>query len=318
MSRSVTLRGNKQGVHVARLLTFICALFCVPGLWANEAHELYNDLYTVGSGSVLLSYQYIDVRHFQNGADKVPIPEVTAQSLYLEADYAVAYRWRLELGLPYIWKRALPPSPHQPLALDPPRPEVPYIDDGKYRGEFQDFYLGVTYLWIETPVQVEPFFRIIIPSHDYQFFANSAVGQNLWKVEMGLELTHFPLFSNWYYQLSCSYTVVEQTLGVNVNHFRFNAETGYFLTPNFALKVFGISRVGNGQNAQLYPPAARTTENWFEHDRTLKHNSANVGIGAEWFFHEKYQLAANVFTTVWGNSVHWVDFAGDLAVTRYF
>jgi hypothetical protein len=265
-----------------------------------------------------MSYQYINVKDFQNGADKVPIPEVTTQSLYVEINYAVAERWRLEAGLPYIWKRAFPPSPHQPLALDPPRPDVPFIDDGKYRGTFQDFYLGVNYLWITTPIQVEPFARVFIPSHDYQFFANSAVGQNLWRVEIGFKLTHFPLFSSWYYQLGSGYVVAEQTLGVNVNHFLFNAEAGYFLTPNFALKVFGLARLGNGENAQKYPPPARTTENWFQHDRTLKHNSANLGVGAEWFFHEQYQLSANVFTTVWGNSVHWIDIAGNLELTRYF
>lgn len=293
-------------------------IFWLPNLWASEAHNLYDELYTAGSGSVLLNYQYINVKDFQNGASKVPIPEVTTQSLYLEIDYAVTERWRLELGLPFIRKRAFPPSAHQPLALDPPRPEVPFIDDGKYRGEFQDFYLGVNYLWIDAPVQLEPFVRVFIPSHDYQFFANSAVGQNLRKVEIGLDLTHFPLFTKWYYQLGGGYAIVEQTLGVNVNYFRFNAETGYFLTPNLALKVFGIAKVGNGENAQKYPPPARTTENWFQHDRTIKHNSANVGIGADWFFREDYQLSANIFTTVWGNSVHWVDIAGGLGITRYF
>ena len=302
----------------AKLLAGVCATFCSPNLWAGEARQVYDELYIPGSGSVLLSYQYINVKDFDNGDSKNPIPEVTTQSLYLEVDYAVTERWRLQLGLPYVRKRADPPSPHQPLALDPPRPEVSFIDDGKYRGEFQDFYLGANYLWIDAPVRLEPFVRLVIPSHDYQFFANSAVGQNLWKVELGLELTHFPLFSNWYYQLGGGYAVVEETLGVNVNYFRFNAETGYFLAPDFALKVFGIAKVGNGESAQKYPPPARTTENWFQHDRTLKHDSANVGIGAEWFFHENYQLSASVFTTVWGDSVHWIDIAAGLGITRHF
>jgi hypothetical protein len=43
-----------------------------------------------------------------------------------------------------------------------------------------------------------------------------------------------------------------------------------------------------------------------------------VGIGADWFFSENYQLSANVFTSVWGDSVHMVDVAVDIGITRYF
>ena len=300
------------------LLSVICAVLWLPNIWADEALRLNDELYTVGSGSVLLNYQYIGVNEFQNGASQGAIGDVTTQSLYLELDYAFAERWRLKVGVPYIKKRGLPPSPHDPLAVIPPHPEISNIDDGTYHATFQDFFIDVTYLWIDKPVRVEPFVSVNIPSHDYQFFANSAVGQNLWKVEVGLELTHVLPFSDWYYRLGGGYAFVEQTLGVNVNHFRFHAEVGYFLKPNFTLNVFSLGKIGNGESAQTYPPSNRTTERWFQHDRTLKHNSVNAGIGADWFFHENYQLSANVFTTVWGDSVHWIDIAGGVGITRYF
>jgi hypothetical protein len=312
---------HRQDFRIRRsilLLFAVCTAMSSPGLWASEAFNLYDQLYTKGTGSVFLNYQYIDVSKFQNGVDEVPIGEVRTQSLYLQVDYAVAERWRLELGIPYIWKRASGATTHDPATLDPPHPEVSFIDDGKYRSTFQDFYFAVDYLWINTPVRVEPFVHVLIPSHDYQFFANSAVGQNLWRVEIGLELTHLLPFSDWYYRLGGGYTIVEKTLGVNVNHFRLNAEVGYFLTPSFSLNVFGFGRKGNGNSAQAFPPSKRTDEAWFQHDRTTRHSSANVGIGADWFFHEDYQLSADAFTTVWGDSVHWIDFAGELGITRYF
>jgi len=300
------------------LLPVICAALWSPGLWASEAYNVYDQLYTKGTGSVFLDYQYIDVRKFQNGVNEVPIGEVQTQSLYLQVDYVVSERLRLELGIPYIKKRASGAPTHNPATLDPPHPEVSFIDDGKYRGKFQDFYFGANYLWINNPVRLEPFFHVFIPSHDYQFFANSAVGQDLWRVEFGLELTHFLPFSDWYYRAGVGYNIMEQTVGVNVNHFRFNAELGYFFTPNFSLNVFGIARKGNGNSAQAFPPWKRTDEAWFQHDRTTRHGSANVGVGADWFFHDNLELSANAFTTVWGDSVHWVDFAGSIGITRYF
>ena len=242
------------------LFTLLVALW-LPSLWAGEVFNIYEELYTQGSGSVMLNYQYVDVKKFQNGKDVVDIPKVTTQSLYLEVDYAVADRWRIEVGIPYIKKRAFPPSPHNPLALDPPRPDIPFIDDGKYRGGVQDFYFGVEYLWITNPVRLEPFIHVSIPSHDYQFFANSALGQNLWKVEIGMELTRFLPFSDWYSRLGGGYEFAEQTMDVNVNHFHFNGEVGYFFTPTFSLNVFGIAKVGNGQNAQVFRlrPVPRTS-----------------------------------------------------------
>ena len=300
------------------LLAAICAAAWMPGLWADEALKLDEQLYTKGTGSVLFNYQYIAVNEFHQGVRKVPSGEIRTQSLYLQLDYAVADRWRIKLGVPYIKKRASGSDVHNPLTLVPPRPDVAFIDDGQYRPQFQDFFFGVDYLWINKPVRVEPFVHVFIPSHNYQWFGNSAVGQNLWKVELGLELTHLMPFSDWYYSVGGGYTIAEKTLGVNINHFRFNAEVGYFLTPSFSLNVFGLVNKGKGDSAQNFPPPARTTEAWFQHDRTTRHNSANVGIGVDWSFHENYHLSASAFTTLWGDSVHWVDIATNLGITRYF
>jgi hypothetical protein len=305
-------------IRTIKLLAVICGALWMPGLWASEAFNIYDQLYTKGTGSVFFNYQYIAVNEFHMGARKVPAGEIRTQSLYLQLDYAVADRWRIQAGVPFVKKKALGSGAHNPLTLEPPRPEVEFIDDGKYRTNFQDFFFGVDYLWINKPVRLEPFLRLFVPTHDYQFFANSAVGPRLTRMEIGLELTHLLPFSDWYYTLGGGYTISEQALGVNVNHFRFNAEVGYFLTPSFSLNVFGNIKKGNGNSALIFPPPTRTTEEWFQHDRTTRHNSANAGVGADWFFHENYQLSASAFTTVWGDSVHWVDIATNLGITRYF
>ena len=298
-------------------LVLLIALGFCPATMASEAHTLYEDLYTPGNGSVSLSYQYIKADKFQNGADLVDMATVTTQSLYLEFEYAFAERWRMQLGVPYVWKKNLS-TVHNPLALVPPRPEVPFLDDGTWNNDFQDFYGSLHYLWIDQPVRLEPFVRVFIPSHDYPHFGNAAIGQNLWKVEVGMELTHYPLFSDWYYRLEAAYGFVEQTLDVNVNFIRGGGEVGYFLTPTFAVNAFFLGKKGRGNNAQMFPPPTRTTEAWYQHDRTLQHSSLNLGVGTDWFVGENYQVFASVFGTVWGESVHWVDFAVTTGLSRYF
>jgi len=286
---------------------------------ADTAVNLEGDLYTPGSGSVSLSYQYIEVNKFQNGKEKIDIGKVETNTIYLELEYILAQRWRLQLGIPYIWKSFNGIGRHDPLALVPPRPDVPYIDDGSYNRDFQDVYTTVHYLWKSNPVQLEPFVAVIYPTHNYPHFGNAAVGQNLWKVEVGLELTKFMPFSDWYYRLAGSYTFVEKTLGVNVNKIGLAGQVGYFFTPRFGMNLFFLGKKGKGNSAQMFPPGpARTTEAWYQHDRTLQHSYLDAGIGAEYYIGDKWEVNGALLATVWGESVHWVDHSGTIELTRYF
>ncbi len=299
-------------------ITICVLLFAAPTLQAQNEEALAEDLYEPGSGSVSLSLQYIEVSKFNTSVADVDIGSVTTRSAYVELEYAASSRWLLNLGVPYVQKDYDGPARHDPLTLDPPRPEVAFIDDGRWHGNLQDFVFGVHYLLAARPLQVEPFVYLVIPSHDYPHFAQAAVGQNLWRVELGLEATHFLPFSDWYYRLAGSYVVVEETLGTNVNHFRLGAELGYFFTPDVSARGFVSSRLGRGYEGTAFPPSQRTDERWYQHDRTSKHNYVNVGIGADCFFAGRYELSGSVFTTVWGNTVHLIDYAVTGEITRYF
>jgi len=285
---------------------------------AAENPESNDDDHAAGKGSVSLAYQTISVNKFNIGESDVDIGEVLTHSLYVEINYALTDRWQITAGLPFIKKRYDGPGQHDPLTLVPPRPDVPFLDDGSYHSDFQDFFVGFNYLWRSDPITVEPFVNLFIPSNDYPHFAQAAVGQNLWKLEVGVDLTKYMPFSYWYYRVETSYTFAEKTLGVSVNHVRLNGEMGYFFTQDFSANLFVQSKFGQGGDATDFPPSMRTDERWYQHDRTSKHNFANVGIGADWFFADKYQLYGSAFTTVWGDTVHLVDLAWSIGISRYF
>lgn len=310
------VRRHRSSIRIAML--HLLGISLTAQVLAAENLQLEDADHAAGNGSVSIAYQSIDVSKFNTGESDVDIGEVLTHSLYVEFDYALTDRWQIKAGLPYIKKRYDGPGRHDPLTLVPPRPDVPFIDDGSYHSNFQDFFVGINYLWRSDPVIVEPFVNLFIPSHDYPHFANAAVGQNLWKAEVGVNLTKYMPFSDWYYRVGTSYTFVEKTLGVSVNHVRLNGELGYFFTQDFSANLLVQSKLGHGDEATAFPPPSRTDERWYQHDRTTKHNFVNVGIGADWFFGDKYQLYGSAFTTVWGNSVHLVDLAWSIGISRYF
>jgi len=304
-------------MYTRGILLCLLSLLSTSALAQNEA-LIAEDLYAKGHGSVSLTLQMIEVSKFNNSIQDVDIGSVSTRSAYLELEYALAERWLLTVGVPYITKNYNGPARHNPLKLVPPRPEVAYLDDGQYHSSFQDFVIGIRYLLDTKPLLLEPFVVAYIPTHDYPHFAQAAVGQNLWKLEVGLEATHYLPFSDWYYSLAGSYTMVEETLGVNVNHFRLHGELGYFLQPDLSVNVFFLGKNGRGDDATAFPPSQRTDERWYQHDRTSRHAYLNVGLGGDWLFTENYQLTATAFTTVWGKTVHLVDWAAALEITRYF
>ena len=305
----------------AAQLPMLCLVLAMPALADDDFLEPLqptDDDRAGGRGYVSIAYQSTEINEFNNSVSDRDIGEVLTHSLYLEFGYAITDRWQLQAGLPYIKRRYNGAGRHDPLTLEPPRPEVPFIDDGSYHSDFQDIFLGASYLWISDPVIVEPFARLHIPSNNYPHFAMAAVGQNLWKAELGVDLTKFMPFSDWFYRLETSYTFVEETLGVSVNHFRFNGEMGYFFTQEFAANLFVQSKFGRGEDATTYPPSNRTGERWYQHDRTTRHSYVTAGVGGDWFFNEKYQLSGSVFTTVWGESVHMINVAWGIKIARYF
>lgn len=320
-NRSTIIRGGLRApchrIPIGLVLLHVLGISLTTQAFAADDLQLDNADHAAGKGSVSITYQSTSISEFDIGEVEVDIGELRTQSLYAEINYALTDRWQIRAGLPFIRRRYDGPGQHDPRTLVPPRLDVAFLDDGSYHSNFQDFFVGFNYLWRTDPVNVEPFVNLFIPSHDYPHFGQAAVGQNLWKLEVGVELIKYMPFSYWYYRVGTSYTFVEKTLGISVSHFRLDGELGYFFTQGFSANLFVHSKFGKGDEAATFPPS-RTDERWYQHDRTAKHSSVNVGIGANWFIGDKYQVSGSAFTMVWGETVHIVDLAWSIGISRYF
>lgn len=271
-----------------------------------------------GHGHYAISYQYISVDGFEGSMGEIPIGTVDTHTLNFEIDYYLTDRLAVVLGLPFVRKRYQGPFQHNPLALVPPRVGVDNVDQGDWNNSFQDFHLGVRYLWRDTPVIIEPFAFLGVPSHDYPFFGHAAVGQNLLKFDVGSSFTWIPPISDAYYRLDIAYVFVEETLGVSIDHWRIHAEAGYQFGPRLTGRAFVLHKDGDGL---VFPddfPPPRTNEMWFQHDRLVKHNYTNVGVGLDWSMSEKYSVSTSVMTMTRAEQVHKMQYALTVGISRSF
>jgi hypothetical protein len=310
---------HKTIAHTRRFRSGGLVLAAALGLGcAAEAHASEAQGRT-GHGHVSLGYQYINVRGFQSSIGKLPIGDVETHSLDVDIDYYLTERLTLSAGIPFIVKRYQGGGPHDPLLLNPPRPEVENVDLGKWNTGFQDFHLGVQYLAMESPTfRIEPYAFLGVPSNDYPFFGHAAIGQQLIKFDVGSGFTWFPPISDAYYRLDAGYVFVEKTLGVNINHWLIRAEAGYFFSPRLTGRVFVLLKRGHGLTFPDDFPPPRDSEKWYQHDRLVKHNYMNVGAGMDWAINDRYRLTTSVMTMTWAQQVHVMRYTLNVGISRFF
>ena len=298
-------------LKLSRLLPAIAVCFVQLAVAAEPGSR-------AGHGHFSVGVQVIRVDGFRNSSGVSEIGTVDTQTINFDFAYHVTERLTVSAGIPYVRKRYNGTFRHDPLTLDPPRPYIENVDLGDWNTDFQDFHFGVRYLAKEGPVSIEPYAYLGVPSHDYPFFGHAAVGQQLLKFDIGTSITWLPGLSNAYYRADIGYVFVEETLGVNIDHWLINAEVGYFFSPEITARVFGQLKKGHGLTFPDDFPPPRTSEMWYQHDRLVKHNYANAGLGIDWSFAEGYQLHANVMTMIWEEQVHIMDYTFSVGMSRAF
>lgn len=275
-----------------------------------------------GGGHFVLTYHFNTTDGFESSIGDLPIGSIDTHVVNFELEYALTDRLTVIAGVPYVRKRYNNgPLPHDPLLLDPPRPHIENVDLGGWNSGFQDFNIGAKYRVREGAFSVEPFVYLGIPSHEYPFFGNAAIGQQLTRLQVGSTLMWYPGLSDAYYRADIGYVFVEKTLGVSVSHWILRAEAGYQFGPRITGRLFGLLKKGSGLSVPTdYPgfPDQLNDELWYQHDRMLKHNYMNIGIGLDWVLNDHYSVSSNYMTMIWADQVNILDYALTLSVARAF
>jgi hypothetical protein len=305
----------------------------VPGNTDTALHPDKSDFNESAKGHGSLSVAYLNTYvngFFLDSNTEAPNGAVHSQSIALDLDYYPADKWSVHIGIPFVSNRYQGNLPHCPTtappqcanqpALNPPHPESQFLDDGNYHGTWADWRLGASYHTHFGNYYVTPSITASFPSHDYVFFANAAVAQRIWQVEIASTVEHQFDFSNWYYRLGYGYVFAQRVLGKNADYHKFNAELGYFFNDKLSLRAFTIGRIGNGYSAaELVPLTDGFTNNeWYHHDQTTEHSYFGVGVGVDCQIGDRYTWSTAVQRTVWGESVFDFKYAFETRLTRSF
>jgi len=268
------------------------------------------------NNSVRVEYQFIHTGDLDTSFGPLDVGETDTHVLLLSGVFSLGDRWKVYGSIPYVQKRHTGASPHDFTEFsDYTPPDLRLIDDGDYHGGFQDFHGGIQYLALEGPFSVSPYLSYGYPLTNYPFYGSAAIGRNAWEVPVGVSLGFTPYFSDWYLQGDIAYAFSEKTLGVNLNYWLMYASFGYYVTPRFVPRIFLSSR--QAPNGLKFPDDFTDdfsdddfdNEWWYYHDRTIRHNYLNLGIGFDYVVSERYELSATFYRTIKPDNIVEVDYA---------
>lgn len=185
-----------------------------------------------GEATVSVAFQSIFVKDHYFPTGPLDVGHITSNSVMVDVSYAATRRLAVDFGAPFVASKYNGPLPHK----------LP-IDDGRYHGAVQDLRFGLRYKLLSGRLAVTPFVTGVVPSHAYEFYAHSALGQRLRGLAAGTSVGKLlEVVPGAFIQARYSYTFAQRILDISHNKSNADVEVGYFITPS--LRVFAI---GSGQ-----------------------------------------------------------------------
>ena len=255
-------------------------------------------LFPKGQGSVGLGYQYVFVRdHYFSMGETEDVGHIPSHAMSLDLDYSLTQKMAIRLAIPFAAAKYAGGRPHQLPA-----------DDGGYHSGFQDFSMDVRYNLAKRAAMLTPFFKVVIPSNNYTYFAHSAIGRNLREYHIGTNFGRRLSFiaPRAYLQVRYSFAFVEQVLGIAPNRSNAEGQLGYFLSKRLSLlgqsqwmhAHAGVDHLYNVFHSGL------PDNIWVHHDQIGKMDLLVVGGGASYQVNRSMAVFVSSGRAVHGRNTH--------------
>ncbi len=277
-----------------------------------------------GNGALAFNYQVIQVdNHFDSQGKQDPLGgKIATNSVIADFSYSFTDKLAISVGLPFVTTKYDGQKPHQ-IPNGDGTFSIP-LDDGKHHSTFQDFSIQVRYNVVNAPLQITPFVRAVIPSHDYIFYAHSAPGINTRRLQFGVYAGRVldPLIPNAYVQGRYSFGLNQKILDISMQTSNADLEFGYFLTPS--VRLFGLvsGQVTHGGLDLAYintlKPADATNPYRFNHDRITTTNYLNFGFGGSYSLNQAIDVYGGMIHARSGKNGHQIKYALTFGVSYGF
>jgi hypothetical protein len=259
-------------------------------------------LFPKGEGTVTFSYQdtYVLDHVDYKGQPWSLFGAINSQSLTVDTDYSLTNKLAVRVALPYVFGKYDGQSQY---AHSFP------VDDGKYHSTLQNFTADLRYNVSQRPVVFTPFVRLVMPSHNYQYFAHAAVGRDVREYHIGINVGRRldRVLPKAFVQAQYSYAFVQRILNISPNRSNVEAQLGYFLTPRLSLLAstqWYHSYEGLEAHFELPPPGGLTEEQWRRHDQLAKASLLDVTGGVSFAMNRKVEMFASFGRSITGTNGH--------------
>lgn len=265
-----------------------------------------------GEGTVSFIYQRIDnTGHRRTNGYFLPVARSLDMSVYLEGEYAFTNRFSVTAGLPYVFAKYTDTnSPPQGI------PFLPKDQCRCWQSGWQDFSVTTRYNLIGGAFgsfALTPFASFGMPSQDYNFRGESALGRNLREARIGIDAGRRlnVISSSLAVEGGYSYAFVEKVMGISTNRSTAHAEADYLIKRKLQVRgqaywqrTHGGLRFGSPTLPSLpFPGDVSTPELFYQHDRLMRDNYWHAGGGFGYSF-PHVDVFATYIAFVGGTDTH--------------
>ena len=283
-----------------------------------------------GEAFISLSYGNVFVtKHYRyspggppSDSTETDLGHIRSQTVGAQLGYAFTDRFTASISLPYTeakWYQA--GSVGQPHRLTSGKT----LDDANYHGTFQDYHFEALYQAVRNPFVLTPFVGAVIPSHDYQYFAHSAVGRDLQEYQLGFNFGSSldRIVPGTYVQARYSYAFVERVLGIRHDRSSGALEVGYFVMPSLGARFLASGfythgGISNRSPASLGTPRDASNPLFLHHDQIEHGSGISLGGGLSYALTGSVDVYANYIRAVLGHGGHKIDHGLTFGVTYGF
>jgi hypothetical protein len=256
-----------------------------------------------GQGAVSIVYHHVFVEdHLFAGGEAHDVGHIRSQVVTAEVDYGVTDRISVRALLPYVAAKYNGSSPHRHAGEQPEGFHI--LDDGTYHSGVQDVRTELRYGAREFPAAFAPFVAVSVPTHDYEFFAHSAIGLRMAELQVGTYVG--ALLGATAVHGRVSYGIYERVAGRRRTRANFDTEFGWSAARRVRVFAFQASQISYGGIEMPFNELRRLSAEpwWPHHDRLGQAHFLNAGGGADVQVSNAVSLQASIVTTVMGANTH--------------
>lgn len=251
-------------------------------------------------GSLAFSVDYTEIlnkKHYTASGDEVDVGHTDTEATNFSALYGLTDRFTIKAGLPYIRTRYRGPGRGG---------HDDEIDNGTWHGTFTDLQLSLHYQVLDGPNALAPYVGAIIPTNDYVTLGHAAPGRGVNEYWLGFYVG--TSLNDWiprtYVQTRYNYAFVEKVAGISHDRSNVDLEIGYFLNPDWSVRVIGAWQDTHGG---IDVPVPVTSPLFQYHDILASASFLNLGGGVSWAINDRMAAYGLYMQALHGKDAHKVD-----------